>query len=266
VKTYLTHLGVDIWYSVVNGYVIPNNAPTDPNEKKLMSCNSKDRHVILAALAPNIARKLMGCRTSKHAWDKLKSIYEGDPKVKQVKLQRHRAEFENLKMNEKEDITTYLLIVDEVVNAIRGLGEELDESLVVQKVSRSLLLMYDAKVSTIEETRDLTKMTMDELHGPLIAYEMRTGTESDQPNNEAAFKAIKKTKDRDNDLDEEIANFVRRFQKGSGRYKGKSPLKCFNYGRIRHIVENCYYKKRSLNNKKRFNSKDDDISSDESDE
>jgi hypothetical protein len=62
-----------------------------------------------------------------------------------------------------------------------------------------------------------------------------------------------------------IENFVRRFQKGSGRYKGKSPLKCFSYGRIGHIVENCYYKKRSLNNKKRFYSKDDDISSDESD-
>jgi hypothetical protein len=77
VKTYLTALGVDIWYSVVNGYVIPKNAPTDPN-----------------------------------------------------------------------------------------------------------------------------KMTMDELHGSLIAYEMRTSTESDQPNNEQAFKSINKTKDKDSDLDE----------------------------------------------------------------
>jgi hypothetical protein len=169
-------------------------------------------------------------------------------------------------MNENEDIATYFLRVDEVVNAIRGLGEELNESLFVQKVLRSLLLKYDVKVSAIEETRDLTKMTMDELHGTLMAYEMRKGTESDQPNNEEAFKAIKKTKYKDNNLDEEIENFVRRFQKGSGRYKGKSPLKCFNYGRIGHIVENCYYKKRSLNNKKSFYSKDDDIFSDESDE
>jgi hypothetical protein len=58
-------------------------------------------------------------------------------------------------MNEKEDIATYFLRVDEVVNSIRGLGEELDESLVVQKVLRSLLLEYDTKVSAIEETRDL---------------------------------------------------------------------------------------------------------------
>jgi hypothetical protein len=156
----------------------------------------------------------MGCSTAKEVWDKLKSIYEGDPKVKQVKLQRHREEFKNLKMNEKEDIATYLLRVDEVVNAIRGLGEELDESLVVQKVLRSLLLKYDAKVSTIEETRDLTKTAMDELHGSLITYEMRTGAESDQPNNEATFKAIKKTKDKDNDLDEEIKKNCKKLSEG----------------------------------------------------
>jgi hypothetical protein len=224
VKIYLMALGVDIWYSVVNGYVIPNHAPTDPNEKKLMSCNSKARHVIIASLAPTIASKVMGCSTAKEVWDKLKSIYEGDPKVKQVKLQRHREEFENLKMNEKEDIATYFLRVDEVVNAIKGLGEELNESLVVQKVLRSLLLKYDAKVSAIEETRDLTKMTMDELHGTLMAYEMRTGTESDQPNNEASFKAIKKTKDKDNDLDEEIANFVRRFDPDYFRHEMRAEI------------------------------------------
>jgi hypothetical protein len=36
-------------------------------------------------------------------------------------------------MDEKEDIATYFLRVDEVVNAIRGLGEYLNESLVVKK-------------------------------------------------------------------------------------------------------------------------------------
>jgi hypothetical protein len=82
-------------------------------------------------------------------------------------------------MDEKEGIATYLLIVDEVVNAIRGLGEEINESLVVHKVLRSLPSRYNAKVSSIEENRDLTKTTMDELHGSLIAYELRIGTENE---------------------------------------------------------------------------------------
>jgi hypothetical protein len=37
-------------------------------------------------------------------------------------------------MDEKKDIATYFLRVDEVVNSIRGLGEDFNESLVVQNI------------------------------------------------------------------------------------------------------------------------------------
>jgi hypothetical protein len=68
--------------------------------------------------------------------------------------------------------------VDEIVNTIRGLGEKVEESMIVQKVLRSLPLRFDAKVSSIEEMKDLDSLTMDELHGILIAYEMRTEKEN----------------------------------------------------------------------------------------
>jgi len=82
-------------------------------------------------------------------------------------------------MDEKKDITTSLLRVDKVFNDIIGIWEEINESLVVHKVLRSLPVRYDAKVSIIEENRDSTKMKMDELHGSLIAYEMKTCTENE---------------------------------------------------------------------------------------
>lgn len=81
-----------------------------------------------------------------------------------------------MKMKESENIAAYLLRIDEIVNSIIVLGEGVNESIIVQKVLRSLPLIYDAKVSAIEESWDLTKMTMDELHGILTAYEMRTET------------------------------------------------------------------------------------------
>jgi hypothetical protein len=63
-------------------------------------------------------------------------------------------------------------------------------------VLRSLSLRYDAKVFAIE-SRDLTKLTMDELHGILIAYEMRTKIEDEQPTRrEATFKASNKTRNK----------------------------------------------------------------------
>jgi hypothetical protein len=55
--------------------------------------------------------------------------------------------------------------VDEIVNTIRGLGEKVEEPMIVQNVLRSLPLIFDAKVSTIEEMKDLDSLTMDELHG-----------------------------------------------------------------------------------------------------
>ena len=50
---------------------------------------------------------------------------------------RHIRQFESLKMKEEENIGEYLLRVDEVVNAIRGLGGKLKEREVVRKVLRT---------------------------------------------------------------------------------------------------------------------------------
>jgi hypothetical protein len=63
--------------------------------------------------------------------------------------------------------------VDEIVNTIRGLSEKVEKPMIVKKVLRSLLLIFDAKVFSIEEMKDMEKPTMDELHGILTAYEMR---------------------------------------------------------------------------------------------
>jgi hypothetical protein len=54
-------------------------------------------------------------------------------------------------MKENEDITAYLLRVNETVNAIIGLGEEIEESIIVQKVLRSLPMRFNPKISALEE-------------------------------------------------------------------------------------------------------------------
>ena len=54
-------------------------------------------------------------------------------------------------------------------------------------------MKYDSKVSTLEECHDLDDMTVDELHGIFIAFEMRTG-QNDSSRKKAAFKAINESK------------------------------------------------------------------------
>jgi hypothetical protein len=62
--------------------------------------------------------------------------------------------------------------VDEIVNIIRGLGEIIDEKFIVQIVLRSLPMRFNPKISTLEDRKELDKLTMDELHEILTSYEM----------------------------------------------------------------------------------------------
>jgi hypothetical protein len=74
-----------------------------------------------------------------------------------------------------------------------GLGEEIKESVFVQKVLRSFPMRFDPKISTLEEREDLNSISMDELHGIFTTYEMRTEKENLYIK-EASFKESKRSK------------------------------------------------------------------------
>ncbi len=76
---------------------------------------------------------------------------------------------------------------------MRGLQQKVEDDVVVQKVLRSLPTRFDYKMSALEERTDLEKLEMDELHGILTAYEMRTSGENSF-RKEEAFKVAKKDK------------------------------------------------------------------------
>jgi hypothetical protein len=179
----------------------------------------------------------------------LEVVYEGDEKVKEAKLQTYTTQFENLKMKEEENIVEYFHRVDEVVNSIRAIGEELEDKPIVKKILRSLPMRYDAKISIIEDRSDLDTLTVDQLHGIFTAYEMRTRN-GKSSKNETTFKASKMRQEKNtNDelsyiSDEETAKFIKKLKKGIGKYKGKIPLICFNYGKIGHFANKCPYPKK----------------------
>jgi hypothetical protein len=69
--------------------------------------------------------KVMNCDSAKDIWDKLQNVYKGYAKFKGGKLQTYNGQFEQLKMKEDEDIAGCFMQFDEIVNIIKGLGEEL---------------------------------------------------------------------------------------------------------------------------------------------
>jgi hypothetical protein len=195
-RTYIQAQGFQVWKSIVDGYTTPTVPPTNDKAVKLGENNSKATNALLNGLSDTVFTKVAHCKSAKEIWDKLQNIYEGDTKVKETKLQTYRGQFEQLKMKEDEDIATYFLRVDETVNAIIGLGEEIEESVIVQKILRSLPMRFNPKISTLEERSDLDSISMDELHGIFTTYEMRT--EQENPDvKEASLQGIQKIKEKE---------------------------------------------------------------------
>jgi hypothetical protein len=231
-KSFLQAQRFDVWRSVGDRYRTDATPPIDRDGKKLTEKKLKAKQTMLGSLFDSMFVKVMHCDTAKDIWDKVQNIYKGYSKVKGAKIQTYRGKFEQLKMKEDEDITTYFLQVDEIINAIKGLGEEIKESIVVQKVPRFLPMIFDPKISALEERAHLSTLRMDELHGILIAYEMMT-MQDNPPKKEASFKASKNTMTNkkntkseynyndDCDEDGEMAKFVRKLKKGACKYKGK---------------------------------------------
>jgi hypothetical protein len=120
----------------------------------------------------------------------------------------------------------------------------------VEKILRSLLILYNPKVSTLEDRENLDKLTMDELYGILTTYELRLRHEN-LPKGEATFKVLKKTKNQKQkcqpshheESNEEEANFSKKLKKGSRKYIEKLPFKCFNCGKVGHFVAKFPYPK-----------------------
>lgn len=117
--------------------------------------------------------KVVSLDTTYEVWERLKTIFEGNDRVKLSKIQTTRGTYENLRIAEGERVVRYFQKVDNVENEIKYLGGVLDEKDVIQNIMRTLPKSYTNKISTIGETYDPTKFTREQLLGTLTTFEMR---------------------------------------------------------------------------------------------
>jgi len=123
-------------------------------------------------------------------------------------------------MKDEEDIGSYMLIVNEVVNSIRGLGKEIEDKVIVKNILRSLTSRFDTKISAIEEVKDLNSFTLVEMRGSFISYKIRIG-KAKIDDKEDILKAIKSSKsntyvNEDEASYMEESNFVRKLKREQG--------------------------------------------------
>ena len=93
--------------------------------------------------------------------------------MKRAQLQALRKEFELLAMKEGDKVDSFLGQTLIVVNKMKSNGETMEQSTVVGKILRSLTAKFNYVVCSIEESNDLSTLSIDELHGSLLVHEQR---------------------------------------------------------------------------------------------
>ena len=76
---------------------------------------------------------------------------------KDLKLQRLTTSFEEIKMVEDESFDEFYAKLKDIVNSAFNLGETIPKPKIVRKVLRSLPERFHAKITTIEESKDIDK-------------------------------------------------------------------------------------------------------------
>jgi hypothetical protein len=104
-------------------------------------------------LRKKILAKVLNCQNEKQLWDKLETIYARDSKVKRAKLQTLKVQYERLKMMDEENISDYFERFDNIVNSIIGLGVEVSDNELVEKIPRTLPMLYNPKVPLLKIER-----------------------------------------------------------------------------------------------------------------
>ncbi|KAL0318759.1 UNVERIFIED_CONTAM: hypothetical protein Sangu_2032100 [Sesamum angustifolium] len=167
-----------LWEIVEEGVTLPEDSSTSSSAEKgkLENKKAKDSealYYIQTAVADHIFPRISVATSAKEAWSILQKEYQGSAKVRIIKLQTLRRDFENMKMKDSETIDEYYTKVRELVNQLKAYGEDIPEKRVVEKLLISVTEKYDPIVTTIEETKDITTLTVTELVGSLEAYEKR---------------------------------------------------------------------------------------------
>uniref|UniRef100_A0A803MLN5 Uncharacterized protein n=1 Tax=Chenopodium quinoa TaxID=63459 RepID=A0A803MLN5_CHEQI len=216
----------ELWDIVEGGYTEASGEPDQrlrDNRKK----DAKALFLIQSAVDDDIFPRISSAKTAKEAWEIIRHEYFGDKKVISVKLQALRSEFDGLQKTKKESMQQYLSKVSGIVNQMKSYGELLSNERVVSKVLRSLDPEFNGVVIAIEESKDLSTYTFDELMCSLLAHESR----------------FKKDKEKGEEKALQVRGRGRRHNGGFNQHS-RSNIQCNYCKKNGHTETNCWSKQR----------------------
>ncbi|GKA97280.1 zf-CCHC domain-containing protein [Tanacetum coccineum] len=261
-KTYVKAKYLDLWHIILNGDFSPvaQNKETqvleivpyeqqDDNLKRKLAKNKEAKMVFYNVSPKKEYGRVFMCKTAQNIWQSLLITRHGNSQVKDNKIYLLVQQYEQFTIIEEESIDSGFARFNTIITSLKALDE--------------------AKATTIEESKDLSLLALDELIGNLKVHEVVRKKDSEiykgkkERIESIALKAKKESGDDKNSTsesdDEEYAMAVRNFKKffrRKGKFvrqpreerksfrqryekKGKSDRKCFRCGDSNHLIGDC---------------------------
>ncbi|PKI36097.1 hypothetical protein CRG98_043510 [Punica granatum] len=160
--------GCDLWEAVENDYEVaplPENPTMNQIKyhKERTTRKAKAKSCLFAAVSTTIFTRIMRYGSAKAIWDFLKSEYEGDERVRGMKVLNLLREFERQQMDDAETVKEYANRLIEIVDKIRVLGTDIKDDRIAHKILISLPEKFEATIASLENTKDLSKIKLAEL-------------------------------------------------------------------------------------------------------
>ncbi|GKF24245.1 hypothetical protein Tco_0076567, partial [Tanacetum coccineum] len=172
---YVKSKDLDLWHVITNGdfHPIQNNSETKLDEvapfekqnddlKKRLAKNNEAKMVIYNALPRKNMKDIFMCNTAKEIWKTLLITHQGNSQVKDNKIDLFVQHYEQFVIFEDESIDGAFARFNTIITSLKALDEGYSSKNYVRKFLRALHPKWRAKVTAIEESKDLTSLSLDE--------------------------------------------------------------------------------------------------------
>ena len=203
-KAFLCSMDEAVWDVVEIGWTRSEAAKSILDKAALAAsnANSKALNAIFCGVSSDEFHQISHITIAKEAWQILETTYKGTKKVKDTKLQMLTTRFEKLRIGEDESFESFYNKLNEVIIGKFNLGEKMEDSKVVRKILRSLPESFRAKVTAIEESKDLDEIKVQELIGSLQTYELLLPNQ--RKSKSLSLKTINERIEAHDSLDEDV--------------------------------------------------------------
>ncbi|GKB10817.1 zf-CCHC domain-containing protein [Tanacetum coccineum] len=206
--------------------------------------NNEAKMFIYNALPRKEYERIFMFNTEKEIWKTLLITHQGNSQVKDNKIDLLVHQYEQFVIFEDESIDSAFAKFNTIITSLKALDEGYSSKNYVRKFLRALHPEWRAKVIAIEESKDLTSLSLDELIRNLKAKKESSDEECSTSGSEdeeyaMAVRDFKKFFNKRGRFVRQPQNDKKTYQRNRDDKNGKSDRKCFRCGNPNHLIREC---------------------------